>query len=376
MQSEDRGNLQDQIDFIERAEDLANGLGSLANRAPVARGAYQAFCRIVAGTPGFTVLNAIDIRNVCTPYLDELNRTFGDDVLQFTGGQCDNELYDITYDHDLFNPFSGQTTPVSVSTAHFGPLGALQPTDAGNGTQLTARTGPGQPVGTVQDQTYGDGFVVSNIRNVVATRRDGNPDNCGDGAELYQPGDGYGGETFGNPVTYTDPQTGNNFDITVGPPSDDGAGGFSIPVEVGDISLEIGPTSAGGGGGSSSGPGPTEAGAPILGTPQFGDLPIPMGPPGSICVAIAVTILSIPGTFGSVANTAPNRRFFSPIGNVSVLLSADDGEAYWSRDEILFEEETVVSIPVEGLSITRFRINNAPGLGFSVVPLYRTDTPE
>jgi len=148
----------------------------------------------------------------------------GENARQFDGGQCDSVLYNLTYDIDVFNPNSGQTSPLNVVSGWYGPLGAVRVTDGGNGTELTARTGPGQPVTTVQDQTYGVGFVVSNIRNVSVSRADGQPDNCGN-----MPGTipEYDPDNFNYPTTI-------DFD-------DDGGTPVSLPVGIVYAPIQIAP---------------------------------------------------------------------------------------------------------------------------------------
>lgn len=190
---------------------------------------------------------------------------------QFDGGQCDGILYDISYVIDIFNPNSGQTSPLGVNTAHFGPLGPISVIDGGNGTEILASPGPGQPQQVLQDQTYGPGFVVSNIRNVSPVRRDGQPDNCGN-----QPGTlpEYDPSNFTVPRTIDyDDENGNPqsepVDITYRPVTLDNNNNFSVPVSItfgdgsslfGDVNIDtgdivIGPGNDGGDGNSG---GPTE----------------------------------------------------------------------------------------------------------------------
>lgn len=230
-------SLSGVLDVARDVGELANAAGEASQQVPGLRSAIKGFCRIAAGTPGFAVLEGLDIGNICTPYLSEDGRSFGGPAPPpFTGGQCDTN-YVITVN---YTPAPFQSAPPAM-LGRPGPVTSIVPVitfedgeDSIWGLEITAAGTTTTTTGFTQDPgsfTY------------VLTRSDGLPDDCGDPPTQYEPGDGYDGETFGSPQNITGPD-GRGYDIVVSPPGSDGGGGLSIPVTVDGIEFNIGNSSA------------------------------------------------------------------------------------------------------------------------------------
>lgn len=363
------------IEFAQNIGEFAQNTGELAQQLPGVRAAYEGFCRIAAGTPGQAALDLVNVGTVCTPYLDDLGRTFGGEGVPFSGGQCDNTRYTINYTIESRNLNNNNIFDTNTSTVAFGPIVSFVIGSDSRTTVLTARQGPGFDV----EETIVDSaaaifeYLSITINSVVPDV--GQPNNCGDPAPVYMPGDGWEGEDFGSPITITDPNGNGDFEVVVGPPTDDGRGGISIPVDVGGIEINIGP-------GNSGGPdspvdlGPTGTGQDIPG--NAGDPPqvLPDPPAGSKWVAIALIVTGIPPAFGQINGTNPNNRYFSPLGNFTLRFETDSGEVFWGDDVIIQNSRQLLAIPCEGLCVNGFRVNLLPGLSFTATPIFRTEQNE
>lgn len=378
MVDQDVGDLND---FIEFGQDLAVGIGSLANSLPGINSAYQAFCRVAAGTPGGIVLGLARVDNVCSPYLNPDGRTFGDEEpLPFTGGQCP-ELYDLSANYTLRR--DGVVIGNNILTGSAtGPIGFREVVErpSSNIVRREGRylNGAGEDFAQYiirQEETLSGGVVrvtTGELSNFSLSRRDGGQDNCGNGDPYYRPGDNYGGEGYGEPQLIVGPD-GNGRSITVSPPEFGDDGGLSIPVTIDGVEINLGGGEDGGGGGGYN-PGPTETGPGSGAGSGDGPQQVPPGPEGTRCIAVAVDTVGRPNSAGEVASSAPPARTYGALGNISVRLATDDGSSYWSEDTVIFQEKTVKTIPVEGFTIEAWRLVLAAGMTATVTPIYRSDS--
>ena len=378
MTDQDLGDIND---FVELAQDLAEGAGNLANNLPGVRSAYRAFCRVAAGTPGGAFLGVANIRNVCTPYLEPDGRGFGsEEPLPFGGGQCD-ALYQITADYTLRR--DGVVVGNNVLTGQgMGPLSFSVEVIRVSSTVLR-REGryldrDGDPINQYiikEEQTLAGGAVrvtTGEISNLSISRVDGQPDNCGNENPYFRPGDGYEGEEFGDPQLIEGPD-GVTRPITVSPPEIGPDGGLSLEVQIDDLTIDLGGGDDGGGGGVLT-PGPTEVGPGIGSDGGQGAQDVPTPPEGTRCVAIAIVTQGAPARAGSVDSSAPPVRTYGALGNVALRLATDEGFSYWGSDTVIFQTMTLKAIPVEGLAIEQWRLTLQPGMTATVKPIYRADS--
>lgn len=363
-----RPSLGDLLDFAGTAQDLAVGVGELANSLPGVSGAYKAFCRVAAGTPGGQLFDALDLGNVCTPYLQPDGRTFGGEgPPPFTGGQCPGVAYRL----DGFSTVDGvQFGATGTNRLAIGPI-RKDSTPLSNGDSRTRIIDSRDvAVFSISSGAGETDIVITDVR-----REDGLPDDCGDPPGEYEPGDGYMGEGYGNPQDIEGPD-GRTRPTIVFEPTLDADGNLSIPVSIDGLELDIGNPDG-------APPDVPQEPSPLLtpgpgidGGPGSGPTPIPPGPDGSRCVAVSCKVNVSPAFRGRVSGTDGNFRYYEPQGNLSVEVEGADGFTSYQRDVIVNTDATVEAIAVEGLTIVAFRVNVLDGLSYTVTPFYRVETEE
>lgn len=344
--------------------------GDILNSVPVARDAYQSYCNIWAGEGPPEALALADVAGFCTPYLDEQGRTFGQKgPAPFEGGQCDGSPYLLTGNFVSSSPPEAPSTSTPISATLVGPV-YLETVDDPNGTFVFIRGQEDDPkrVYRVENETQS-----AQLEDISLVRADGGPDDCGDPDGDFEPGDGYQGETYGDPQSSTNGDGSSN-SISVGAPVVNNDGSISLPITINGDDFDVGVPGLSEPEGDPGGDfGPSEAGESIPnpgdGEPEL----LPPAPPGATCIAIAVALTGVPDSEGEVSNTDPNTRFTAPQGNVSVLLSSDDGTRVWSSDVVIYSRRSLVAIPVEGLTIVGHRVKLVTGRTSVVRPIYRID---
>lgn len=276
-----------------------------------AQAAYRRLCDIHAATGlvGAALSSATLLDPACGQYLGADNPVFTASPPPFTGGQCVGVNYMVT---NRLIRVNASGTVVQDLTSTIGPYqgpvqGIYKRTEVGQfapagnvnlfGNYLIV--GPGQTYvqldGSTDSQT-----IQQRTRTVVSVaRQDGLPDTCGN-----PPGSGPGSY----PRTRTTPPPAANFtynnyggpsvDISVGSPTLNARGEFSIPVSIGDISLDFG--------GGIPGGASDDGGLPV---PQIG-VPVPTtedtvidAPLGKRIIGAFVNVLSSPSRDTSIGLT-------------------------------------------------------------------------
>ena len=364
----------DLVGFVEDAQQFAVGVGELAQSLPGISSAYNAACRVWSGTPAGRLFDLVNLGNVCTPYLQEDGRTFGtEEPAGFTGGQCAGTTYDVRVQWIETQNLTGNVTNKEFTGRGVGPFNGAEigpdPVD-GNGTAILFDFAGSISVGPRVDS----GAFGSTQSDLVIVSVTGSPDDCGDPPPVFVPGDGYDGEEFGTPQDIVGPD-GVPRSINVLSPRLDINGTLSIPVTVDGIQIDIG------GGGAGKPPpvsrnGPTDDGPPLSGGGDDGERGLPEPPEGAVCVAISFAVEGQPQSVGMVMGSAPPVRTFGVMGNVCLKLTTSVGTSYWGEDTLLQNTRTLVAIPVEGVSVTAYRINLKSGMTYVATPIYRFDDEE
>lgn len=364
--------VEDIREFVEDAATFANELGEAALASPLTNAAYRAFCSVAAGSPTQGVFDAVDLGTVCTPYLQQLGREFGRDVVPLQGGQCAETRYrvsfvSVTYIDD--NSSGTETLNIGGALQGFGPItvSAVGP----NLWRYETAEGTLSDI-VVNDNASNPNPIIQSVE-VNLTILNGGPDDCGDAPPIFVPGEGYGGEGYGSPFEVEGPD-GNNLPVTVEPPTLGPDGGISIPVTIDGVNINLGPSDSGGGDGAGGyNPGPTSTGTPTAAGPDDGPQDVPEGPPGSKCIAVAVVATGSPDSAGEVSGSLPPKRTFGVLGSLFLELETEEGFVFWGEVSTLSQERTVKAIPVEGLVISRWLLVLRPGMTATVTPIYRQD---
>ena len=244
---------------------------------------------------------------VCRPYLDSINEgpeTDGSYSPPFSGGQCQAIKYSVTasgtytQSNQCTNPENpSQQLPWSFSRACddlfpiYGPITGLTEFSSGNGL-VGVRINWIYPDGTPANTAlFGNSCSLKggySINNLTVTRCDGQPDNCGDLPNEYQPPRDPPNLPHIGPTDTDNPPPGGDGEDDVEVDED---GNIRI-CENGDCSS---PTSPGGGGDPSEDPG-EEDGDPQENdpnNPQDGDI-TGCAEDGKILTGIKIEINRIP----------------------------------------------------------------------------------
>lgn len=382
-------------DFLAGPEQT-QGYGAIVQGS--GRASCRAYGRAPAWLRGLPTAGALALREICDPYLGS-NGWDGPTLQQTsTGGQCEGVQYLISYELRSkistrfacgeFSEWSVRNSVIGNGGIIIGPVGNIE-------TRITvASTDPNAaepdriqfvvPTATggvflnlngVAGRTYFEGCGKSyEYRNVVFTRADGLPDECGDVPPELLPGPNR--PPPGNVPTGFEPRVDpTNPDIPFIPllPTVDPEFG---PIE---FSPEIGISLGGGGGGPAGArPGsPDGVGGGIAGGGGGGaegqgeDVPFGPAPSGRVWVGALVEV-SVPSALGNIAGSGPENRVFPRVvGNCSLTYSGGRGRAY--RIE---SQWTDLVRPSDGLQVEGVRVNVLPSVSFTVYPVSDETCPE
>lgn len=364
-------NAGDIIDVVSDIGELADSAGKVARDTPGIAAAARGFCRVMAGTPGGRLLQALDVGNICSPFWAEDGiGPPGEGPPPFSGGQCPGVLYQlgvnyteggegrsVTRSTNLPGPVSGYRFDLQViPNPPFSPVYSLR---------------VGNDQGLAQDPGLGDspeGVLFSRVTSNVLEegdffffRADGQPDLCGDPPPTFLPSPDWDGSGVGDPQVVPGPD-GKDYQITVGPFDLSPSGELSIPVDVGGVEINLG----NGGGPSSS---PSQSGPEIDGG-GGGELPIPPAPEGQRCVAVIFRFAGFPSVMGRVVGGSENVRYYEVFGNADVYVESDGGGGEWIGNKDLQSGQVVIGVPATGLGITRARANLKVGITYTATPVY------
>lgn len=371
--------MSERLDYdsaLSLAEDIgraAEGIGGVLNELPWATGAYNQMCSIWAGTGVPQGLDAIGLPNLCSPYLADQGRTFGESELPFTGGQCEVEYRAVqgAWSYDDGDGNIVDRPPAGAPSFGPGPL-SIEVDRGGQRERL--RNAAGSYLRTLDVSSIGPGATIV-TRGWEISRSDGQPDDCGDPPPFFSPGAGYEGESYGDEVPYTD-GNGDTWNLTVDEPTVLPDGTINIPVTVNGIDVDINPGGSGGANPGPSDPGNTVAGDPQTGGNGNGDRNTPDPPAGFRTVALSIEVANVPSGDGRIPNTSPNERYYAVIGNAAVRVADDEGNEYWGTDYPIRSKFTLLSIPVEGVRIVGYRVNVPQGVLYRATTINREEPTE
>lgn len=363
-------NAGDIFDFVEGAADLSQAGGALAQSLPLVRAAYAGGCRIWAGTGVPQALESVGLGSACSAYLAEDGRTFGEDVAPFEGGQCSGVLYRVTaFSNTSVNGNDLRLGP-NIGTGP-GPLTFVNTPPPGtvpNSAYEAVLDANGTPVANASASAGSPDVEVDAFLEIVSVVRvDGGADDCGNPNDVYAPGQGYQGEQYDQPQTYTDPN-GDSFSVTVSPPISLPDGSFSLPVSVDGVEINLGSEPAGESPGISGGGPVAGSTGPRTGMQNGNPVEPVDGPNGEKGIGVFVQLDGVGAGAGEIVGTGPeNTRYYSPQGNCSIQWETDDGASYWGENHVLVSRRQVFGPPVPGLTIKSIRVNVLPGIS----PSYR-----
>jgi hypothetical protein len=216
-------------------------------------------CRQVARTPSIAYGNQMFWSGMCDPYLDTVNEgptSDGELGPPFTGGQCQGIKYSVsasgtyTQSNQCTNPNSpSQQLPWSFSrncnavAPIFGPITGTTEFNAGNGlvgVRINWINPDGSPANTALFSNNCSLKGGYSINNLTVTRCDGQPDNCGNLPNEYEPPRYPTGLPPLSPPTNDLPGLGDGWDVTINPD-----GTFNVCVGS-ECTPDINPDGAGG----------------------------------------------------------------------------------------------------------------------------------
>lgn len=370
------------------------------------RNQYRKRCDQFANLPTWVEVlgtgSAGTMRRMCTPYWDA-GGFDGPEVAPppFTGGQCAGVLYNISATVTATSPFTGAVFTTTSSVARAGPIQAVIPTALVNRSVCTL---PGGASGfrtfsnirlritvtangisapapsTVIPGDWGPSTCTLNpaepndlavLTNLVITRADGLPDECGNLPDTVRPGPNPPpdpGPTPG-PEPTTDPDNPFGPPLLPIPPYIDPVFG---PTDIGD------PDPDGGGGGAGGGdglPGDPDAIADPAGStgagPDGADVDFGEPPEGRIWVA-AIIEADVDSRLGNIPGTGPAQTVYpSVIGNGSLIYDGARG----SNNRIT-SDSTVIARETTALVLTGCRLQAQPGVTLTVSPISALTCPE
>ncbi|MEO1211752.1 MAG: hypothetical protein AAFX78_19845 [Cyanobacteria bacterium J06638_20] len=358
-----RNSATELAEFANNIQDLAEDIGNIAAQTPGFSAYGRAFCRVAAGTPFGSALEASGVRNSCTPFWADEGITPPTFTPPFPGGQCMNQQYTanvVSFTYDL----NGVETTEGPFGAGIGP-GPLS-FESGEGFQRI-RAAVGGVLANVDITNIPGAENLRNVQfNVVTT--DGAPDDCGSLPDVFNPSPDAPGNDFGEEQEVTGPD-GRDYRVTPFEPSFDIDGNFEAPFNIDDVEFDFG------GGGSPEGPPEIpslSAGTPVVGTGDEGQRNVPLPPPGFITVALKVAISGFDlSQTGVVRGSSPNARFYAPQGNADIVVASEDNTISYVRDLVLMSRENLLTAPIDGLRIVAFRVNTVPGVSYTVTPILR-----
>ena len=306
---------------------------------------------------------------------------FGPYPTQFEGGQCPVDYRISCVATRYFNGQLASERDELIGGQFFrGPIEEVFLT-AGN-QDIWVRHNNGQESdlqsGDPSNVTYGD------LREVVVTRVDGQPDNCGN-LPPEQPGiepepdeicyDGPNGEIC-EPITIQPrtPRRDNNGDIIIPFNFDIGLGPFNVDFNLSTGNINIG----GGGGGGSNGDGNPCCKKPNLDdTPDNPDLPgtpPPQDPENDReFVGVIVTATDIrPNAKATVLTGGPDVNLYIPrLATISFAVKLGESRA-WTDDIPVRKQRQYIEYQGVGTAY-RYNIYPEPGFTVQVEPIYAAE---
>lgn len=286
--------------------------------------------------------------------------------LPFTGGQCDDKSYEVTYTVVWVSEEFGTR---SFNNQQFGPgpVSSVTPVFEPDGGGFNVG---GEVVFDGTPQQSGSTFLATvtsvTINNINVVTQDGSPDDCGD-PQLQPPEYNPSDWTLTQPVTYDD-DLGNQVTIDptfiFSPGNPDGEGGFSVPITInfedgssmfgdfnlttGDINIGIGNSN---GDGINGGPGELQPGEePATGASYI------------VGVRVVATPLATGRQDTDIAQSGGNPTIFVPrIGNVAFKYQTSEGNQAWGVDIPIKGEEYIIFTPVGAVDV-----RGTPESGWSI----------
>ena len=348
------------------------------------RDEYRKRCDQFANLPGWAQAlgngTSGTMDRICSPYWDD-NGWDGPEVAPapFQGGQCDGELYLVTFGWTLISTGVRQTFPRTV----YGPVG--QPTiDSSGGGSVMSVTARGvraaqscSALPTLNPTSQEFTIVVStgpaNAPGVDSISKCSGTDNCGDPlpTEPIRPGP--------NPPPNPGPTTGP--EPTTDPDNPTGAPLLPIPPYVDPIygpTPIVAPTDGGGAGGTGGGdglPGNPDAIADSAGGAGGGedgeDIDFGEPPDGKIWVG-ALVQATVDSRLGNIPGTGPAQTVYpAVIGNASLIYTGGRG-----TNERLESSSTLLVRATTALVLTGCRAQAQPGVNLTVKPISATTCPD
>jgi hypothetical protein len=370
------------------------------------RDQYRNRCDQFANLPTWVKVlgtgSAGTMRRMCTPYWDA-GGFDGPEVEPppFTGGQCVGAPYNVAATITTISPINGVVFTVNLNRTAVGPI--TQVIGGAFSTQSVCQVNsPGDGLRNIRDINFrltveGNGVFtftqsgniagdwglstctigpvlpkdIDVLSNIVITRTDGLPDDCGNLPDTIRPGPNPPpdpGPTPG-PDPTTDPDNPFGPPLLPIPPYIDPVFG---PTDIGD------PDPDGGAGGTAGGdglPGDPDAIADPAGStgagPDGADVDFGDPPEGRIWVA-AIIEADVDSRLGNIPGTGPAQTVYpSVIGNASLIYDGARG----SNNRIT-SDSTVIARETTALVLTGCRLQAQPGVTLTVSPISALTCPE
>jgi hypothetical protein len=370
------------------------------------RDQYRKRCDQFANLPTWVKVlgtgSAGTMRRMCSPYWEQ-GGFDGPEVAPppFTGGQCPGVAYTVSATVSATSPYTGDILTANLTRTTVGPVseitgGALSTAsfctvNTNNDGRQNIRdnrlrlivTGNGVPSVTESpilsgiwgpsDCTVGPDFPIDVIElsNIVISRIDGLPDECGNAPDTIRPGPNPPpdpGPTDG-PEPTTDPDNPFGPPLLPIPPYIDPVFG---PTDIGD------PDPDGGAGGTAGGdglPGDPDAIADPAGSTGAGpdgvDVDFGDPPEGRIWVA-AIIEADVDSRLGNIPGTGPAQTVYpSVIGNASLIYDGARG-----TNNRVNSDSTVIARETTALVLIGCRLQAQPGVTLTVSPISALTCPE